>query len=157
MTTGDKLPKVPSELLELAITDAASLDRDRYTPQAHSYHKPLLTEQLCQVCLAGAIMAGTIGIKNNEDLTPLELFQNGRITKNDMKALTAVDNARAGAWHVFLHILYIRPENTPNYDQLQQELKEQPNLHDHFQNWEQFDEHVKHIRNCTRILKSHGC
>ena len=156
MTTTDKLPKVPSELLELATRDFDSLDRDHYLPQALSYHRSIPAKQICQVCLARAIMANTIGAPKDEEPTPGDLFQNGTITTNDTRALTAVDYARIGIWTIFLATLDVTPKNTPSYAQILQELRAQPNVHPNFNNWEQLEEHAAYIKGCAQILRSHG-
>ena len=53
------LPNDPSELIRLAIADLEKVEHDeRYSVNMNAWHEPI--EEVCCVCLAGALMAGTL-------------------------------------------------------------------------------------------------
>lgn len=57
------LPDKPSELLRLAIADLRSVAKDsRYRVAMSEWHNPTLGRSACYVCLAGAVMATTLGV-----------------------------------------------------------------------------------------------
>ena len=61
MTT-PKLPEKLSDLLDLAVSDAIKCEEDpRYRLNMDTYHTP--EKDGCHVCLAGAVMAQTMGAK----------------------------------------------------------------------------------------------
>ena len=72
MTTIQKpetqLPDRLSDLIELAVADAQRLDRNTYDPEYDSWHE---MERLgCDVCFAGAVMAGTLEHPCYQDAGP---------------------------------------------------------------------------------------
>ena len=54
-------PAKLSDLLELAIADARRLDHALYTPMWMTWHRPRPLDGKCMVCIAGAVIAGTLG------------------------------------------------------------------------------------------------
>ena len=63
------LPNDPSELIRLAIADLEKVEQDsRYDVDMSVWHEPC--GEVCEVCLAGAVMAGTLGADVGEYSTP---------------------------------------------------------------------------------------
>lgn len=92
-----------SELLELAIADARRLDHDRYTPMWMTWHRPRRLDGKCMVCLAGAVIAGTLGCPTGTsiDIATSDSADPKSTTISDKRwrhALWALDSAREGDW-----------------------------------------------------------
>ena len=84
-----KLPGKPSALLELAMKDLAKVERSqRYIVDMVEWHSPILNNQ-CAVCLAGAVMANSLDIPPDHDITPDCFYQ-------EEHALCAIDEFRCG-------------------------------------------------------------
>ena len=67
MPTGNRmLPDTLHGLLSAAVDDMRSLDRERYVPRWDEWHQP--TSDCCQVCLAGSVLAGTLGVPDDVEL-----------------------------------------------------------------------------------------
>ena len=155
MTTQDKLPQVPSELLELAIANTESLDRTKYVPHGVFYHEAFKSDHMCHVCQAGAVIANTFGAPHTKGLTPYKLLREGTITHQDMLALQAIDKARTGLWHTFLTLLRI-DEQTPENNAMLKDLMGEQVPSPTFTNWEELLEHTGYLKRCVQILKTHG-
>ena len=96
-------PKKLSELLALAIADVARLDRQRYTPLWSTWHRPRPTGQKCMICLAGAVIAGTLECAADRivDIASTDTADPQSVTithQGWMPALRALDWAREGCW-----------------------------------------------------------
>lgn len=95
------LPDQPSKLLELALNDLEQVENDpRYDINMGQWHNP--HETACSVCLAGAVMAGTLGAAPGEEFSPEDFEQS-----NDAWKLYALDSARCGDWGSFMEELSI--------------------------------------------------
>ena len=105
MTTGTatiELPRKLSDLLELAICDGRSkLDRSVYLPDYLRWHDPgqYPENRQCKVCLAGAVIAGTLARNFHTPLMPAD-FDTGTCD-----ALLALEDARIGRWLIALEYL----------------------------------------------------
>lgn len=89
----EKLPDLPSELLTLALADLEAVHRDpRYVVQMHTWHTPDYDKVQCAVCLAGAVIAKSLGAlpcqyrglfnfprEIQDKLVALDLFRGGSI------------------------------------------------------------------------------
>lgn len=65
------LPKIPSELLSVALADLEKAEADsHYSIHLLGWHRPV--GELCQVCLAGAVMAFSLGADIHRDLSPAD-------------------------------------------------------------------------------------
>ena len=80
-----------SSLLEAAIKDARSLDRDKYRPLSIAWHQAD-EDGKCEVCLAGSMIAGTLQSPPSKTLTPY------RFSGNTPRLLETVDYMRGGQW-----------------------------------------------------------
>jgi hypothetical protein len=82
-----KLPKKLSELIRLALTDLRKVERNKnYKVDMNTWHTP---NGVCRVCLAGAVMAGTLGADPTTVAAPSYY---GR----DSGKLAALDEVRCG-------------------------------------------------------------
>ena len=67
-----QLPNTLSALLRVAIDDANGLNRRKYVPEAILWHvREYGVNPRCQVCLAGAVMAGTLGIDETQNVNDI--------------------------------------------------------------------------------------
>lgn len=89
-----ELPNKLSALLRIAVQDAQKCEAlpAEYELRMSYWHSPR-TDGPCQVCMAGAVMAQSLGFERNRFIKsgPLE-FENG-------KALMAIDDLRTGKVH----------------------------------------------------------
>ena len=105
-----KLPGKPSELIKLAINDLKEVERDpRYRVDMDQWHRVGMPyDDRCHLCLAGAVMAGQLGVDSDEGATP-GMF-------DELKALRALDEFRQGELHNAFGYLSIDIPNDLRYD-----------------------------------------
>ena len=151
----DRLPRTPSELLELALNDCLNLDRTAYTPEAFYYHMPK-GHGHCSICLAGSMMANTFKLPLTQKATPADLFMQGSISYSDAECLMAVNLARIGSWQPAFKRLSIDPATVRGFSNMMKTLEALPNLHRDFTGWLGLDSHLDYIRRSITILKAHG-
>jgi len=83
-----KLPKKPSALVKLALSDLNRVERSKgYTVDMKRFHSGGRT---CRVCFAGAVMAKSLGLAKNETWLP------GDFDREVRSALWALDALRSG-------------------------------------------------------------
>lgn len=86
-----RLPDKPSELIRLALADLRKVEADElYEVNMNLWHAPMHSKPVCAVCLAGAVMAMTLGAKPWTDMLPS--FYKGKTTRK----LSALDSFRIG-------------------------------------------------------------
>ncbi len=78
-------------LLLTAVTDARSLDRSQYKPSSQVWHR-ILEYGFCLFCLAGSLIAGTLELPSDLDLSP-SMFSDPTMDK-----LQAINLMRMGDW-----------------------------------------------------------
>ncbi len=92
-----KLPNKLSELLRLAVRDAQAVEANPlYRLDMAVYHEPIANEdeetgertEYCAVCMAGAVMANTLGADPDCETGPSEF--------GETEQLYAIDNLRSG-------------------------------------------------------------
>lgn len=82
------LPRLPSALIRLGINDLELVEVDpKYMVSMSNWHKP--KGGMCYVCIAGAVMAKTMGVEP-------EIWENPAGFKEDYGALVAIDCLRIG-------------------------------------------------------------
>lgn len=65
------LPDNRSELLHLAVVDFTSVTKDsRYVVDMGNWHRPIPQSDRCAVCLAGAVIAKTLGADAHTIVSP---------------------------------------------------------------------------------------
>lgn len=83
------LPDKPSDLIELALSDLEKVEKNpRYEINMSTWHTP--DRGKCSVCLAGAVIAGTLEQSIRYDLSPQSFDENTR------RKLVALDHFRLG-------------------------------------------------------------
>ncbi len=147
-----------SDLIELAIADARKLDRSRYTPRWRTWHTPEPADSKCMVCLAGAIIAGTLGCSANVTIN-LSTEERGDPSSELItdvawrRALTALEQVREGDCLLAFHTLHGHiPE-----DELSDEIEalREP-THAEFNTWKKLDAHLRSLAVRARKLRKLG-
>ena len=88
-----ELPDKPSELIRLALADLRKCEADpRYVIDMAEWHRPV-TSELCSVCLAGSVMARSLGRDIWIDLVP-STFESD--TRNKLHALDYFRSGHVG-------------------------------------------------------------
>ena len=87
-----KLPYYPSELLQLALDDIAIINKDkRYRINAYVLHDYDEESKTCEVCLAGAVLANTIGVWREHEIPELlEEMEGDYIAYGNAKKLEVI-------------------------------------------------------------------
>ena len=136
----EKLPSTLSGLLSTALQDAEELDREHYFPYSENWHK---SRYHCEICLAGAVIAGTLRNAHHDSLTP------SMFSKETERKLHVIDSMRRGEWSSAFHRLY--------GEELDQTLKTMlrripaPDLV-HFNGWDEFLVHLKTLHAAVEPL-----
>lgn len=154
-------PERLSDLIDLAITDVGRLDRTTYTPHPGHWHEPTDNGR-CAICLAGSVIAGTLKCpqdKSAEVLYDHDDPDSDQVNIVDRKwqlALWALDDARQGLWADAYDILTIDDAPAPTEDILhgldQIPVPERPE----FEDWTDFDIHLKSLASCADELRKLG-
>ena len=145
MTT-QPLPEPPerlSDLIELAINDGSKLDPAYYEPRWNQWHwgwgeGPHWSR--CAVCLAGAVIAGTLHASPVLDLRP------GDFGPDWQRALMDLEEVRRGNFGM---IDYYRL----TFDRKRLPAPEYP----HFRDWPSFERHLESLKPIVAILREHEC
>ena len=97
----NELPDKPSELLELALSDLEKVERSpRYEVSMNTWHRPT-KGGVCEVCMAGAVMAKTIKTDRFEQFTDEDFETDAK------KKLIALNDFREGSLDIGLKTLGI--------------------------------------------------
>ncbi len=148
-------PERLSELIDLAIADARRLDHARYTPTWMTWHRRRPLDGKCMVCLAGAVIAGTLGCETETDIdiatSDFAEPQSTTITdKRWRRALWALDSAREGDWLEAFRALHGAYPDGNLYDA----VEAVPTPADtEFDDWDQLDAHLTSLAVCANELR----
>jgi len=134
------LPDTLSGLLACAIDDARQLDRSLYLPYAGEWH--VQQQNLCQVCLSGAVMASSLEADPLKELSPSDFPQDA------MNKLFALNRMRCGDWITAWHHLY---GGSPSLTVSNRLLELPQPQYCHFDGWEHFEAHLR----CLEALVPH--
>lgn len=89
------LPDKPSELIRLALADLEKAEESRaYSVDMGMWHGYDEISGKCTVCLAGAVMAGTLGVELNTTAGPGDFWEDKR--GDDCKKLYWLNDIRIG-------------------------------------------------------------
>ncbi len=146
-----------SELIDLAIADARRIDRGDYLPLASAWHDPVPGHR-CMICLAGAVIAGTLGCPKDTQVeigwAASETPGTTTITEGPWQdALFALNDARAGNWPEALRTLGQTPADEADWQQLYRITK--PVSAD-FHDWPQFNSHLDSLADRAKQLREIG-
>ena len=103
-TTTTTLPSEPSALIRVALADLSAIeDDDRYVVDMEEWHRPVFYcgREVCHVCLAGAVLAQTLGAPRERRILDYDLEQYGRVEDG----LRALDYFRLGEISAGLELL----------------------------------------------------
>lgn len=85
----NKLPNKPSALIRLALKDLSKVEKDRrYKVNMYSWHVPSKLTKRCSVCLAGSVMAKSLGAIRSTECAPSNFEETNK--------LRAIDYFRTG-------------------------------------------------------------
>ena len=144
-----KPPRRLSDLIEMAIRDARSLDRNIYEPNAGEWHSPI-DENCCMVCLAGAMIVRTLG-EDPSVLTAPDGYCDEAWTKA-LFALNEVRNGEYGNALVFMGATEL-PEHPEDFGFGWS--YPQPRNQD-FETWEELDDHMASLEPVIQALRGGG-
>jgi len=150
------LPTKPSVLLRLAISDMERLDRDKYVPSGDHWHVPMYSEfedafgntrfgMACAICLAGAVMAGTLEVDINKHFEVSNWKES-----NNVDQLNALNYLRMGLIADALQILGF--DSHDKYD-LPEDIKIE---HYEFSNWDDADKFLGEMDHLAGMLEREG-
>ena len=91
--TNPSLPDLPSALIRVALTDLQVIQKNpAYNIKMSMWHMTLVDDEetICQVCLAGAVMANTLNADITRDMSPQDY------SRVDARKLDALDDFRNG-------------------------------------------------------------
>jgi hypothetical protein len=90
----NKLPEKPSELIEVALRDLELCIKDpNYRVDMTTWHAPM--NGVCLVCLAGAVMAKSLGLYHKIDVSP-SWYVIGEFNYRRLVALNSLRNGHMG-------------------------------------------------------------
>ena len=145
-------PETLSGLIRLAVGDARKLNHELYTPVYSQWHTPeeARCRQVCNVCLAGAVIAGTLGAPAHTDV---KLLGEEGITDAEWSdALIALNYARMGKWK----LARIQLPGWPTPNQQAAMAKVAPPAHPGFCDWEEFETHLRSLEERSEQLQAVG-
>ena len=136
------LTKNLPDLIELAIEDAGKLNREVYIPIYRSFHSYEPVPLVCEICLGGAIIAGTLKHDPKSDLLD-NVFN---VFYSQLRALDYVRNGRyKNAAEVLEYELSIEQVNA---------LYELPSpVETRFTTWKEFDLHLESLKEITKQIR----
>ena len=150
MTEPIAVPEKLSDLIRLAIADGRKLYQERageYYPDAYVFHEVGYDSQqdkkVCHVCLAGAVMAGTLHTDTRDSLIPSDF------DKPWTKALYALDYVRLGLYDNALIALYGPGE-------YQFAVTQSPPVQYRFEGWDAFLDHLDNLGFVVGFFQDHG-
>ena len=151
-------PAKLSDLIELAIADARKLDHARYTPVWLTWHRPRPLDGKCMVCLAGAVIAGTLGCSTETsiDIATSDSADPKSTTITDKwwrRALWALDSVREGDWLAAYHAMHGAHPDGELYDALE---ALPPPANTEFNDWKKLDAHLASLNERAERLRKLG-
>lgn len=138
-----ELPGTLHQMLALAVADARRIDRNDYLPSFGDWHTPT-DDGLCAICLAGSVLAGTLGASPHSQAMPF-LKNNAYFRK-----LEALDSSRCGKWIEAFCFMHRKPPTGITRTRLHSLPAPSNAL---FQGWEQFDAHLDSIETFIPLIR----
>ena len=136
------LPDTLHETLTLAVNDARKLDRRLYRPDFFYWHSPW--NDVCLVCLAGCIIAGSLSFNRHQEMLPSSI---DHTTDNKLQA---VNCCRIGDWS---HAFDVFHNHKPSIELMARlECLDAPEMFE-FKGWEQFDAHLESLEAIIPALR----
>ena len=112
------------QLLELALSDFEKVKKDpKYIIDMDRWHSPDDKSGKCAVCLAGAVMAKSLGVKRSEYKTPFN-EDIPDLERDDLEnKLTAIDSFRVSYYGDMFIRFYGEPKYEANYTKYKKIIK----------------------------------
>ncbi|MCY4431988.1 MAG: hypothetical protein OXC11_16580 [Rhodospirillales bacterium] len=153
-----KLPNRLADLLEVACDDMAGLDREHYSPNGSVWHTGDDGGLPCELCLGGAVLAGTIGIARTIANVTDTIVNNSPLSTK----LMVIDELRCGNVGFAADLLYGGSRNPPaerarellgdrDFKPVQRVLAERAN----FYSWQHWDALEPVYRDLVQLLRAH--
>ena len=112
-----ELPAIPSELLTVALNDLEACEKDTdYWIDMDIWHFPNEYTKRCKVCLAGAVMAKSLGVSKEEALVPDIWKFKEEFSKDIDRKLMAINYFRTGLIREGLRSMGIPEERQKSFD-----------------------------------------
>ena len=157
------LPDWPSYLIELAIDDILSIDRSKMRPFWGVWYKNPHNSAQCQICLAGAVMAGTLGVakpSRGREIRPEHLM----FDVETERKLNLIESARAQRWSLVLDKALSFPTYARNAATMKlasdckKELRklEIDDTHEYFTNMDACIAYTKELGKAVNVLRKYG-
>ena len=154
MTEPIAVPKKLSDLIRLAIADGRKLYQGRaeeYYPDASIFHNSPYSHDeperdACHICLAGGVMAGTLGSDITEMLMPINFDPPWT------QALRALDSVRGGFYRTALLEFY--GGTTEDYQEYRR-CRACPVM-PRFEGWDEFLDHLDGLEFVVGFFQDHG-
>ena len=156
-----KLPDRPSELIRLAIRDMKGLDREKYWPEHGMWHTPVDHDWAtnwrafgkrqpqgveCLVCLAGAVIAGSLNGNPGMNLAP------SKCSDDQALKLLALDDFRQGDFWCGVQRL-----TGPVAKAHEEALADMPGpVYQDFRSWEEADRFLGELEQSAAALEELG-
>ena len=140
------LPATLAGLLVAAVNDARKLDRAIYVPNCDQWHHAISCSRarLCEVCLGGCLIAGTLDVKSCDSVTASMFDHRTHIL------LDALDDMRIGYWISAFKRIY-DCDLEPSQRSLLERIPVP--IHTEFNGWEQFDAHLRSLDRAVPRLR----
>lgn len=160
----DRLPDRLSELVRLAVADARRLDRRAYVPKSCEWHRPQ-PDGRCGVCLAGAVIAGTLADPDWTARNPGIGLEPGDFREDVDRGLSAIAQLGTGdvihADHSLRQPDLVEESNWPpvpveraHRSDAAEALRREEN-HE-FDGWAEFDRHLDRMKALADELEREG-
>ena len=141
--SSSQLPNTLFGLLDAAISEARTLDRELYSPYFDAWHH-FTDERICEFCLGGALIASRLPFSFAETVLPWML------PEETQKKLKVLDRIRIGHFAHAYRALY---GFSPKGDARELALTlPKPSQH-YFSGWEEFEEHLDSLALILPSLK----
>ena len=154
MIKSDKLPDTLSELLTVAITDGEKLDHGTYEPCSLYWHSGTDTfdpSKLCRVCLAGAVLVGSLGYSD-----PSRAFFMDEAGPRTACKLAVINEMRDGRFiSAYRMLTNVEVEDLP--DVLKPRACNRPDVEcSSFFNWKEFQANLNSLKKAVVWLQKHN-
>ena len=153
------LPDTLADLLEVAVNDMNSLDRDRYLPNSLMWHSGTDREDsVCEVCLGGAALAGSLGMDRSTPNGTADTIIRFGLNGNKIRALDAL---RCGDIRTAAYTLNWHPDSIALAQAFEQreemwELRSDLAAVSSFYTWEHWDNAEPRYRRLIDLLRTHN-
>ena len=130
-------------LLETAIADARRLDRTQYKPRYGDWHNPN-SQGVCEVCLAGSYLAGSLGCSSKSRLAPWNF------SCSTQRTLETLNSMRCGAWQEAYRMFYQR---NPSFELAMRLVRLPVPFKADFIGWQEFEAHLLSLESIIPKLR----